>query len=176
MKTAFKLSAIVIAAAFVFAPGAEASHKSGHDKGPKTAKKVEHEHSSKEKIKIKRGDEVEIKIEHKGAHKVQHAAGPKNCPPGLAKKGNGCLPPGQAKKIYGSQSAAPFAKPRYRIGDRFDEGVPYYVLRRSEYDRYNVPDFDGQYYVRTEDRLLRLDRKTNAVIDIISGLNELVNN
>jgi len=23
-----------------------------------------------------------------------------NCPPGLAKKGNGCLPPGQAKKRY----------------------------------------------------------------------------
>jgi hypothetical protein len=24
------------------------------------------------------------------------------CPPGLAKKGNGCLPPGQAKKLYGT--------------------------------------------------------------------------
>ena len=23
-----------------------------------------------------------------------------SCPPGLAKKGNGCLPPGQAKKLY----------------------------------------------------------------------------
>jgi len=26
--------------------------------------------------------------------------GPAGCPPGLAKKHNGCLPPGQAKKIY----------------------------------------------------------------------------
>src|SRR5215831_16814360 len=31
-------------------------------------------------------------------YRTEHAAG--NCPPGLAKKGNGCLPPGQAKKQW----------------------------------------------------------------------------
>jgi hypothetical protein len=27
------------------------------------------------------------------------AKGAKDCPPGLAKKDNGCMPPGQAKKV-----------------------------------------------------------------------------
>jgi hypothetical protein len=31
-------------------------------------------------------------------YRNQYAAG--NCPPGLAKKNNGCLPPGQAKKLW----------------------------------------------------------------------------
>ena len=65
---------------------------------------------------------------------------------------------------------------RHRIGQRFDEDEPYFILRRNEYDRYGVPAFDGHYYVRTENELLRLDRKTNAVIDIISGVNTLLNN
>jgi len=38
----------------------------------------------------------------------EHGRG--NCPPGLAKKNNGCLPPGQAKKWY-------------RIGHRLPPGV-----------------------------------------------------
>ena len=33
-----------------------------------------------------------------GYYRTQYLAG--NCPPGLAKKGNGCLPPGQAKKVW----------------------------------------------------------------------------
>jgi hypothetical protein len=33
-----------------------------------------------------------------GYYRDEHAAG--NCPPGLAKKDNGCLPPGQAKKAW----------------------------------------------------------------------------
>ncbi len=31
-------------------------------------------------------------------YRAQYAGG--NCPPGLAKKNNGCLPPGQAKKLW----------------------------------------------------------------------------
>jgi hypothetical protein len=155
MKTAVRLSAIAIAAALAFAPGAGAAHKSGHSQGQKAQHKVEPTHRPKV---------------------LHNAAGPKPCPPGLEKKDNGCLPPGQAKKLHGSTSAAPFAKPHYRIGDRFDESIPYYVLRRNEYERYNVPYYEDQYYVRTEDRLLRLDRNTDAVTDIITGLDTLLNN
>lgn len=38
-----------------------------------------------------------------------------NCPPGLAKKNNGCLPPGQAKK-------------RYAVGERVPDGVEIVIL------------------------------------------------
>ena len=38
---------------------------------------------------------------HKGHHAKGHVGyGMGGCPPGLAKKNNGCLPPGQAKKLY----------------------------------------------------------------------------
>ncbi len=37
------------------------------------------------------------------------------CPPGLAKKNNGCLPPGQAKK-------------RYAVGERIPDGVDIAIL------------------------------------------------
>jgi hypothetical protein len=35
-----------------------------------------------------------------GANKGHVGYGTGGCPPGLAKKNNGCLPPGQAKKLY----------------------------------------------------------------------------
>ena len=37
-----------------------------------------------------------------GNHPVSglYAPGVGGCPPGLAKRGNGCMPPGQAKKLY----------------------------------------------------------------------------
>ena len=42
----------------------------------------------------------------------QYRAG--HCPPGLAKKNNGCMPPGQAKK--------------WRVGQRLPAGVVYYPV------------------------------------------------
>lgn len=49
------------------------------------------------------------------------------CPPGLAKKNNGCLPPGQAKKIYGRDDryAAMFDSIPYRYRDYGDGGYRY---------------------------------------------------
>ncbi len=65
------------------------------------------------------------------------------CPPGLAKKGNGCLPPGQAKKIVGSRFnqalglsalSGPY-RDWYRDDDRFmyrwDDDDYVYRIRRD---------------------------------------------
>src|SRR5262245_9557982 len=47
--------------------------------------------------------------------------GTDRCPPGLAKKHNGCLPPGQARKLY--------------RGDRWQSGYgTYYSYGRIPYD------------------------------------------
>ncbi|MES2136577.1 MAG: hypothetical protein V4502_05900 [Pseudomonadota bacterium] len=59
------------------------------------------------------------------------------CPPGLAKKNNGCLPPGQAKKLYG-------------VGQRIQRGAlsPYgynqipYSLRQQ----YGLSPYNNYYY------------------------------
>ena len=63
------------------------------------------------------------------------------CPPGLAKKNNGCLPPGQAKKMDDDRFD--------RLGDRRFEDSDRYVFRR-----------DG-------DRILQIDRRTGRVVRVI---------
>src|SRR5688572_15613531 len=78
-----------------------------------------------------------------------------SCPPGLAKKRNGCLPPGQAKK--------------WQIGQRLPPDVRFYdlpdwVLR----DLGRAPD--GHRYVRVDDDVVLLGIATGVVIDVLSDL------
>ncbi|WP_294171817.1 hypothetical protein [uncultured Sphingomonas sp.] len=69
-----------------------------------------------------------------------------NCPPGLAKKGNGCLPPGQAKKLVGRALPAAFATS---------------VL--PSYYRNWYPDTDDHLYRAGEDWIYRVDRDDGRV-------------
>ena len=82
-----------------------------------------------------------------------------NCPPGLAKKGNGCMPPGQAKKMY-------------NVGQRYNRNmgsmwgynqVPDYL--RSQY---NLDQSDRYYY--NNGYLYQVDPKTMLVQQVISAL------
>ena len=91
---------------------------------------------------------------------VMAQAGPKGCPPGLAKKHNGCLPPGQAKKYYGH---------RYGVGDRIDDG--YIILRNP--GRYGLRR-DETYY-RVGDYVYRVDRDTRRVLDLIGLATAILN-
>jgi len=68
------------------------------------------------------------------------------CPPGLAAKNNGCLPPGQAKKLIGA--VAPAA-----LGSAL---LP--PLYRSWY-----PDNDDYYYRTGDNYVYRIDRDRNYV-------------
>lgn len=110
-------------------------------------------------------------------------AGPKHCPPGLAKKNPACVPPGQAKKGVNydrDRDDERFdERDRYtdlRVGDRVIlEGQEYIVvsagdtvvLRRDD-TLYRLPRIgDGSDYVRVGDVIVKVDRKTKAVFDII---------
>nr|WP_314441372.1 hypothetical protein [uncultured Sphingomonas sp.] len=68
------------------------------------------------------------------------------CPPGLAAKGNGCLPPGQAKRLVGA--AIPVA-----LGSAL---LP--IDYRSWY-----PDNDDYYYRTADGYVYRVDRDRNYV-------------
>ena len=129
------------------------------------------------------------------------AAKPKHCPPGLAKKTPACIPPGQAKK---GDTARYDDKDRYRdetrrdddrydradayeilrIGDRvIFEGEEYIVVRtgdrtvlRREDDYYRLPRLDdGSEYVRVGDVILKVDRKTRALFEIIELADLILN-
>ncbi len=85
--------------------------------------------------------------------------GSRGCPPGLARKHNGCLPPGQAKKLY-------------HVGQRFRSGygTPW-SYRQVPYDlrrRYDLDPSDRYYY--NNGYLYRVDPHTMLVEQVLSAL------
>lgn len=78
-----------------------------------------------------------------------------NCPPGLAKKNNGCLPPGQARK--------------WAEGRPLPAGTEFYPLPPDLLARLNPPL--GYGYVRTGSDVLLIASGTNMVM---AGLRDLL--
>jgi hypothetical protein len=81
------------------------------------------------------------------------------CPPGLAKKGNGCLPPGQARKQL------------WVIGQPLPpaviyEPVPPVVVQQL------APVPPGYGYVRVDDDVLLMDMTNRMVADVVNDLND----
>ncbi|MCM8557535.1 hypothetical protein [Sphingomicrobium sediminis] len=81
------------------------------------------------------------------------------CPPGLAKKDNGCLPPGQAKKLY-------------ERGHRFDrdfrgytdyERIPYDLRRRYDLDPRDRYVYDDNYIYRVDPTTLIVREVLDAI-------------
>jgi hypothetical protein len=79
-----------------------------------------------------------------------------NCPPGLAKKHNGCLPPGQAKK-------------RYIVGQRLPAAVVFQPLPPVLVTRLG-PAPAGYQYVVVDGDVLKLAVGTRLVVDAITAL------
>ncbi len=84
----------------------------------------------------------------------EHGRG--KCPPGLAKKNNGCLPPGQAKK-------------RYVVGQPLPRGVEIVSLPPELSVRIGPPPAGYRYWVVDGD-IVKLAVGTQLVVDAIEGL------
>ncbi|GLS87646.1 hypothetical protein GCM10010873_26200 [Cypionkella aquatica] len=93
-------------------------------------------------------------------HKKHHTT--QSCPPGLAKKSPACIPPGQAKKMGHDHDDGDHVI-YYRVGDvvRDDCRIVPYTGYKS------LPDGT---YCRYEDRLLRIDPESRAVLTILQVL------
>ncbi len=78
-----------------------------------------------------------------------------NCPPGLAKKHNGCLPPGQAKK--------------WHRGARLPSSVVYYPVP-NEVMIHLRPAPAGHKYVRVASDILLIAVGSSMVVDAIEDL------
>jgi Ni/Co efflux regulator RcnB len=72
-----------------------------------------------------------------------------NCPPGLAKKNNGCMPPGQAKK--------------WSMGQAVPSGVTIYALPDPLLVRLTPPPV-GYRYGRIEGDVVLVSIQTNVVV------------
>jgi hypothetical protein len=82
-----------------------------------------------------------------------------DCPPGLAKKNNGCLPPGQAKKMW-------------VVGQPLPPSVVYYPLPNALVVRLTHPP-SGYQYVRVGSDILLLAIGTRMVIDALADLSSM---
>ena len=81
------------------------------------------------------------------------------CPPGLAKKHNGCMPPGQAKKLYRIGQRFPLS-----YGNRWTYNQIPYDLRRQ----YGFEPDDRYYY--GDGYLYRVDPRTMLIQQVVSAL------
>lgn len=77
------------------------------------------------------------------------------CPPGLAKKQNGCMPPGQAKK--------------WQIGRPLPRDVIYYTVPQALVIQLGTPP-SGHRYVRVATDILMIAIGTGMVADAIQDL------
>jgi Ni/Co efflux regulator RcnB len=80
------------------------------------------------------------------------------CPPGLRKKNNGCLPPGQAKK--------------WHVGHRLPSDIVYYELPTTVIVQLPRPRPDHRY-VRVASDILLIAVGTGMVIDAIEDLGRM---
>ena len=80
------------------------------------------------------------------------------CPPGLAKKGNGCLPPGQAKKLW-------------VIGQPLPPAVVYEPVPRAVVQQL-APVPPGYDYVRVDNDVLLMDMTNRMVADVVNDIND----
>jgi Ni/Co efflux regulator RcnB len=79
----------------------------------------------------------------------------KNCPPGLAKKNNGCMPPGQARN--------------WSVGQPVPQGVTVYTVAQPVL-RQLPPAPYGYRYARIGDDIVLVQQQNNLIVDIIVGL------
>lgn len=104
------------------------------------------------------------KAHGKHANKIHqgHAAanywGNRNCPPGLAKKHNGCLPPGIAKKSF-------------NVGDRWNGNYRQWSYNQVPLDWRNQYGLDrnNRYYYR-DGYLYSVDPRTRVVESVIQAI------
>jgi len=132
-----------------------------HDRndGSRTVQRTERQHSSSSAPRTS----VNIQIggyfgepQRRAAlayYEPQFRAG--RCPPGLAKKDNGCMPPGQAKK--------------WRRGYALPSDVIYYPVPNSVVLQIGLPPA-GHKYVRVAADILLIAIGTGMVIDAIEDL------
>ena len=78
-----------------------------------------------------------------------------NCPPGLAKRANGCAPPGLARQ--------------WALGRPLPRGLVYYDLPRALLLRLTPPD-QGYKYVRVAADVLLIAIATLVVVDAVEDL------
>lgn len=154
MPSHTSLVAAVLAAAFALSP-AFANNGNGHGHGKD---KHEQKHEKHGKKKDKREARQGAYFDDHDRDSVRHyyaSSHGRKCPPGLAKKNNGCMPPGQAKK--------------WNVGQPLPRDVVVYSVPQPIL--VTLPPPPPQHkYVRVASDILLIAVGSQMVVDGINGL------
>jgi hypothetical protein len=83
-----------------------------------------------------------------------------SCPPGLAKKGNGCMPPGQARKLY-------------NVGQRYNRNfgnlwsynqIPDYLRNQYTFDPNDRYYYNTGYLYQVDPRTMLIQQASSALL------------
>ena len=175
MNNAFnarRIVALAIASLFIAGPGfAKDKDDGGPGKGNKHAQKQE---AKAEKRADKQRDKAEKRADKRQREEIkagtyfndqhrtyarqyyaQHYGDARRCPPGLAKKNNGCMPPGQARK--------------WDVGQPVPRGVTLYPVPQPVIVHLPPAPY-GYRYARIGNDIVLVQQQNNLIIDIIVGL------
>lgn len=148
MNTMAAMLAMTLIAAPANAEKPDKAYKHGHKSFQKN------QGSSNVNVSVHFGDRERAIVREYYTERFQ--AG--HCPPGLAKKHNGCMPPGQAKK--------------WAIGRPLPRDVIYYDLPPTVIVEIGAPP-PGYKYVRIAADILLIAVGTGMVIDAIEDLSSM---
>lgn len=145
-----RISWVLVCAAMIFASAARADNP-GHGQAGKG--RAPARDSSGLSITVQIGEsERAVMRDYFGGEMARG-----KCPPGLAKKNNGCMPPGQAKK--------------WARGRPLPRDVVFYELPPDLVVRLNAPV--GARYVRVAADILLIAVGTGMVLDAVEDLSRL---
>lgn len=160
---------VALAVAVFLAPAAVLAEKGGkHEKEkgpgnkgrPERVERVESRHDGRASAPSKNDRKrVEFRFGEQERYVVRDYYGAQakggKCPPGLAKKGNGCMPPGQAKK--------------WAMGQPLPRDVVYHDLPHDLLVRLPVPPV-GHRYVQVAGDVLMIAVGSSMVVDAIQDI------
>lgn len=164
LKLSLRLATLALAASLGAAPAlAEKPSWAGGGKEGNEAKEGKHgkhgKHEEQRHDDRRGSSSVEFRFNDRNRSVIHNYFGAEisagNCPPGLAKKNNGCLPPGQAKK--------------WAMGRPLGRDVVRYPLPHDLLIRLPMPPA-GHEYVRVASDILLIAVGTGMVLDAIEDL------
>jgi len=141
-----KLILSIAAAAIVLTASPALADKGGHGNGGK-----EWKHGG-DRGYVNRGDRINYGYHHMSS---------RHCPPGLAKRNNGCMGPGQARKsaLWSRGERVPYGYRTY---------TPYNQIPQRYIDQYNL-DQNNRYIYR-DNTIYQVDPRTQIIQQILGGL------
>ena len=159
-KINHRIVALAIASMFVAAPSfAKDKDDDGQGKGNKQSQK----HEAKAEKQAAKQERKEIKAgayfneQHRARAREYYAkeyGDGRKCPPGLAKKHNGCMPPGQA---------------HWDVGQRLPTDVQVYAVPQPVLVYLPAAPY-GYRYHRIGNDIVLVQIQDNLIVDIIIGL------